>query len=305
MSGPEAPGARYVVITPARNEAQFIEHTLQSMLAQTLTPSLWIIVDDGSTDGTDALVARYAAQCHWIRLVQVSSQREQRSGGSKVVRAFNAGYAFAKDEPFEFIVKLDADLTLPPDYFEAVSRCFAEHPRVGLCGGYCVVEQDGALVPESYTTDHVRGALKAYRRESFAAIGGLMEVWSWDGLDEAALAWRGWQFTVLPLPVVHHRPTSKEYNLLWHSWRTGREMFKERVDPLSLMIVAAVHLGRKPVIVGSALFVLGYLASWVRREAPVVSEDLARFIRQDRFKKVTGKVRRLLCGRRSEARSQG
>ncbi len=294
-----APGARYLVVTPARNEARFIERTLRSMLAQTVRPALWIIVDDGSTDETAAVVERYAAHCGWIRLLRLPSQREQRAGGSKVVRAFNAGYALVGEERFDFIVKLDADLTLPPNYFAEVSRCFAEHPRVGLCGGYCVIEREGALVPESYTTDHVRGAFKAYRRESFDAIGGLLEVWSWDGLDEAALAWRGWELKVLPLPVVHHRPTSTEYNLFWHSWRTGREMYKERVDPLSLFIVAGVHLPRRPVLVGSLLFVVGYVWAWVRREPRVVNEDLARFIQQDRYDKVRRRLRRLLWRERA------
>jgi glycosyltransferase involved in cell wall biosynthesis len=294
MSVQEPKRVRYVVITPARNEARYIERTLRSMAAQTVLPARWIVVDDGSTDGTGALVQQYARVNDWIHLVSVTSQSEARSGGSKVVRAFNTGYNVIKDESYDFIVKLDADLTLPPTYFEEVARCFSENPKVGLCGGYCVIERNGGQVPESVTTDHVRGAFKAYRRQSFEAIGGLHEIWSWDGLDEAALAWKGWELKVLPLAVVHHRPTSNEYNMFWHSWRTGREMYRERVDILSLMIIAAVSVFRVPLLLGSVLFIAGYTVSRIRNEKFVVNQDLAEYIRQDRFAKVRQKVKRVL-----------
>jgi glycosyltransferase involved in cell wall biosynthesis len=282
---------QYIIITPAKNEEEFIEQTLKSVFAQTARPMKWIIVDDGSTDNTAAVVAKYASKYDFVKLIQNQSTGEQRAGGSKVVRAFNVGYDTIRDEHFDFIVKLDADLTLPCNYFEEVIKCFEMNPRIGLCGGYCVLEDKGRLIPESYSEDHVRGAFKAYRRECFDDIGGLQEIWSWDGIDESAIAFHGWHLKVLPLAVVHHRPTSKEYNLLKHSFKTGREMYKERIDLLSLFVISAVYFLRKPVILGSILFIVGYFVSWIRREDKVIDKDLGEYIRNERYGKIVDKFR--------------
>ncbi len=287
----------YVIVTPARNEARFIERTLKSVVAQTLLPRKWIIVDDGSADETPRIVQRYAAQWPFIELVSLGTRAEDRAGGSKVVRAFNAGFDRVRHDAYDVVVKLDADLTLPPDYFEQVAACFAADPRIGLCGGYCVIEMNGSMQPESYSEDHVRGAFKAYRRACFDEIGGLRPIWAWDGIDEAAIAFHGWRLKVLPIAVIHHRPTSQEYGLVGHTFRTGREMYRERVDPASLLIISAVHLFRRPALIGSVMFLLGYLVASLRRESKVVEQPLADYIRADRFAKVRAKIRRM-TGRR-------
>ncbi|MFA5849809.1 MAG: glycosyltransferase family A protein [Bacteroidales bacterium] len=284
----------YYIITPAKNEAKFIENTLKSVIAQTIKPKKWIIVDDGSSDNTAAIVANYSKRFDFVKLIQNQSAGEQRAGGSKVVRAFNVGYQTIRDDDFDFIVKLDADLTLPNNYFEEVIKCFETNPKIGLCGGYCVLEENGNLIPESYTDDHVRGAFKAYRRECFNAMGGLKQIWSWDGIDESAIAFHGWELKVLPLAVVHHRPTSKEYNMLKFCFKTGREMYKERIEPLSLLVISTVYFFRKPVILGSLLFFIGYFVSWTKREDKVIDKDLGDYIRKYRYKKIADKFRRYI-----------
>lgn len=281
----------YIIITPAKNEEKFIEHTLQSVLGQTAKPKKWVIVDDGSTDNTALIVTKYLSKYDFLHLIKKDSTKEERSGGSKVVRAFNAGYDAIRNDKYDFIVKLDADLTLPANYFEEVIKCFEMTPRIGLCGGYCVIEENGKYVPESYSEDHVRGAFKAYRRECFEDIGGLKQIWSWDGMDEAAIAFHGWELRVLPLAVIHHRPTSKEYNLLKHSYKTGREMYKERIELLSLLIISAVYCFRKPAIIGSILFIVGYFVSWIKKEEKVIDKDLGEYIRKDRYQKIMNKFR--------------
>jgi glycosyltransferase involved in cell wall biosynthesis len=282
---------KYYIITPAKNEEKFIEQTLKSVIAQTIKPGNWIIVDDGSTDNTAIIVREYASKFDFINLIQKQTAGEQRSGGSKVIRAFNVGYDMIREEYFDFIVKLDADLTLPCNYFEEVIKCFKSNPKVGLCGGYCVLEEKGNLIPESYTKDHVRGAIKAYRRECFNAIGGLKEIWSWDGIDESAIAFHGWELKVLPLAVVHHRPTSKEYNIFKFSFKTGREMYKERVEFASLLVISLVYCFRRPVLIGSLLFLFGYFVSFFKQENRVIDKDLGNFIKNYRFKKIADKFR--------------
>jgi len=285
---------KFIIITPAKNEGKFIECTLQSVFAQTVKPKKWVIVDDGSEDDTAAIVARYIDKCDYLRIVKRDSSNEERWGGSKVVRAFYTGYDIVRDEHFDFIVKLDADLTLPSNYFEEVIKCFEKNPRVGLCGGYCTILENGSYVKEYYSEHHVRGAFKAYRKECFQDIGGLKQIWSWDGIDESAVRFNGWELKVLPLPVIHHRPTSKEYNLLRHCFKTGREMYKERVAFFSLIITCIVKVSQKPVIIGSMLYMLGYLVSWLNREVKVIDKDLGDYIKNDSYSKVLSKLRRML-----------
>ena len=281
----------YYIITPAKNEAKFIEQTIKSVIEQTVRPKKWIIVDDDSTDNTAAIVEDYSNKFGFVKLIRKQSAGEQRAGGSKVVRAFNVGYETIRDEYFDFIVKLDADLTLPINYFEEVIKCFEMNPKIGLCGGYCVLEDKGNLVPESYTDDHVRGAFKAYRRECFNTMGGLKEIWSWDGIDESAIAFHGWELKVLPFAVIHHRPTSKEYNMLKFSFKTGREMYKERIEFVSLLIISAIYLFRKPIIIGSLLFLIGYFVSWIKQEDKVIDKYLGDYIRNYRYKKIADNFR--------------
>jgi hypothetical protein len=121
-------------------------------------------------------------------------------------------------------------------------------------------------------------------------MGGIKEIWAWDGIDEAAIRFHGWELKVLPLPVIHHRPTSKEYNLLKHSFKTGREMYKERVDLISLFVISFVHAFRKPAVIGSILYIFGYIVSWMKRENKIIEKELGDYIRNDRYNKIWKKL---------------
>lgn len=280
----------YIILTPAKNEGKYIEFTIQSIIAQTVKPKKWIIIDDGSMDETSIIVSKYVRENNFIELIKNNTQSETRSGGSKVVRAFNVGYESIRQSPFDIVVKMDADLTLPQNYFEEVIKCFKTYPNVGLCGGYCVVASGEVYIKESYSDDHVRGAFKSYRRECFNAIGGFKEIWNWDSIDEAAVRYHGWELRVLPLAVIHHRPTSKEYNLLRHCYKTGFEMYKERIDVISLLVIASAHLMNPPAIIGSILYLSGYFFSWIKRENKTINKELGDFIRNERYTMLLKKI---------------
>lgn len=174
----------YIVITPAHNEESYIRFTLDSVVAQTSLPAQWVIVDDGSTDGTASIVRDYADKHPWIKLVKNSPHDTKRQGGGNVVRAFNYGYQALDITDFEFIVKLDADLTLPPNYFEEVGKSFLSEPGIGLCGGFLTAPSNGTWKNEGTASYHLRGAIKAYRKKCFDQIGGLVVTLNWDGIDE-------------------------------------------------------------------------------------------------------------------------
>jgi len=159
----------YVLITPARNEAEYIELTLKSVVAQTLRPLKWVIVSDGSTDGTDELVRKYAETNPWIELVQMPERKERHFAGKAL--AVNAGYARMADLKYEVIGNLDADVSFDPDYFSFLMDRFAENPKLGV-GGTAFREGNLSYNYEFVGIEHVSGMCQMFRRECYEAIGG-------------------------------------------------------------------------------------------------------------------------------------
>src|SRR2546428_1680909 len=165
------PVLTYVVVTPARNEAKYIELALKSMLAQSVRPLKWVIVSDGSTDGTDEIVTQSASNTPWIELMRMPERRERNFAGK--VHAFNAGYARMSDLDHDVMGNLDADITFNEEYFEFLLRKFAENPRLGVAGTPFKdksVQYDYRIVSDQ----HVSGACQLFRRECFEEIGGYM-----------------------------------------------------------------------------------------------------------------------------------
>ena len=283
---------KYIIVTPAKNEEKIIEHTLYSVGDQTLLPHQWIIVDDGSTDRTSTIVEKYIKKYPWITLIKNDNYDEKRAGGPKVVRAFYKGYDSISDYDYDFIVKLDADLTLPNNYFETVSGCFKDSPRVGICGGYCVDEKEGRLVKEKTAEFHVRGAFKAYRKECFSDIGGIKQVWDWDGLDQMMAMYSGWEVKVLPLAVIHHRETSEEYNRIKHSYRSGKEYYRMGYDFFLALLKSISIMAKRPFLLGSALFFFGFTVAFLNKSKKIVDNELAGFIRKFQYNRILKRVQR-------------
>jgi len=153
----------YVVVTPAKDEEAFIVHILDSMVNQSILPRKWIIVDDGSVDRTREIAEEYAQRHSWIKVVS-SRKWERREEGAPIIRAFYVGYELVRNEPWGFIVKLDADLTLPHDYFKSIVDEFKKDKRVGLCGGYCVVNSKGKKIRDHHASYHMLGGYRGISR---------------------------------------------------------------------------------------------------------------------------------------------
>lgn len=285
---------RYVVITPARNEEQYIQHTLDSMDEQTLKPARWIVVDDDSSDQTAAIVEEYARTRNWVTLVRHRPTPEERNRNiAPVIAAFYSGYHTLESESWDFIVKLDADLTLPPRYFESVAGEFRDNPRTGICGGYIVqFAGNGTYQRERAAEYHVRGAFKAYRRECFREIGGISLRRSWDGIDQYTALYHGWKTRVLPLEVIHHRRTGSTIDRgLGISFMVGREYYREGHGALLGMIRSVLWgKNRKPLGVTGAVFLAGFALAWVKREGKYVDADMERFIRRFQYGRILRKM---------------
>ncbi len=203
----------YYIVIPAHNEEAFLEETLRSITTQTLLPKKAIIVNDHSTDGTENIIDRYCNTHGFFTKLNTSSSDEHLPG-SKVINAFRKGHDLL-DDSYDFIVKLDADLILPENYFETIASVFQQDPKIGLAGGFVYELDANNLWTLNHPMDkkHVRGAFKAYTKACFKAIGGLKNKMGWDTMDELLTQYHGFDIkTIAGLKVKHLRPTGKAYN---------------------------------------------------------------------------------------------
>jgi glycosyltransferase involved in cell wall biosynthesis len=277
----------YVLITPARNEARFIELTIKSVVEQTVRPERWIIVSDGSTDGTDEIVRRYETQHPWIRLVRMPERRERHFAGK--VHAFNAGLAAVNDVDYDVIASLDADISLEPDHFEFLLGKLAKDSRLGLVGApFCDrFQYDYRFV----SIEHVSGACQVFRRACFEDIGGYTPVET-GGIDHIAVLtarMRGWKTrTFLEKTCLHHRDIgSAEHHVLAAKFRVGAQDYRLGGHPVWELFRTAYQMSRRPLIVGGLSLLAGYLWAAVRRVERSISPELMDFRRREQMRRLS------------------
>lgn len=285
---------RYILITPARNEAQYIELTLRSMVAQTCKPLKWIVVSDGSTDGTDSIVRRYAAVEPWIELLRMPERDERHFAGK--VHAFETGYARVWGLEFELVGNLDADVSFEPDHFEYLTKGMAENPRLGIAGSP-FVEGTFRYDYRFSNIDNVWGGCQLFRRACFEEIGGYMPL-KGGCVDHVAVItarMKGWQTRTLPDRVcVHHRVMGTAgRSPLRARFRMGEKDYSVANHPLWEMARACYQMSKPPVVIGGAALAAGYVwSSLLRKERPV-SGELAAFSRREQMRR----LRRFVTGR--------
>ena len=213
----------YAAVTPTRNEAENLQRLALCIEAQSLRPLRWIIVDNGSTDETVPIARELAGRHDWISLLEIPGETVA-TRGAPVVRAFHAGIA-ALTESLDVVVKLDADVSFEPEYFAAQIAAFAADPHLGISGGVCMEPQpDGAWAAVRVTRDHVRGAVRAYRRDCLAQVTPLEERMGWDGVDELKAQVHGWHTRTVPeLSFLHYRVLGSRESR-WFRWARQGEM---------------------------------------------------------------------------------
>jgi glycosyltransferase involved in cell wall biosynthesis len=279
----------YYIVIPAHNEEAFIALTLQSLLSQTLLPKKIVIVNDNSTDKTAEIVLDYAKENPFISLVNKTSEAIHLPG-SKVIQAFHKGFE-TLDNEYDIIVKLDADLILPENYFERISSIFEKDPKVGMAGGFAFIEKNGDWILENLTDkDHIRGAFKAYRKELFMQMGNLKPAMGWDTVDELLAKFYGWKVvTDASLKVKHLKPTGANYN------KTARykqgEAFYTLGYGLLITTIASAKLAlmkRKPLLFFD--YIQGFWKAKMANTPLLVNEEQAKFIRKYRLQKMKEKI---------------
>jgi biofilm PGA synthesis N-glycosyltransferase PgaC len=269
---------RLALITPALNEAAFLRGTIESVVAQEVRPVRWVIVSDGSTDGTDEIAAEYAAQHDWIELVRMPERKERHFGGK--VRAFNAGYERLRGLDYELIGNLDADISFEPDYLAFLLGKFRENPQLGVAGTP-FTEGTRRYDYRFTSVEHVSGACQLFRRKCFEDIGGYKPIKT-GGVDLVAVItarMKGWQTrSFLERVSVHHRKmSSANHSALGIAYAGGRTDYTHGCDAIWELFRSIYQMTRPPIILGGTLCLAGYLWAMVTRTERVVSPELIQF----------------------------
>lgn len=272
----------YVLISPCRNEADYMRRTLDSVIAQTVQPAAWVIVDDGSTEATPEILAEYAARHDWIKIVS-KPDRGHRAVGPGVIEAFYVGYETINPQDYEYSCKLDLDLDLPPSYFETLMARMAENPRIGTCSGKPYVRQGDKLVSEHRGDEMSVGMTKFYRRECFEDIGGYVREVMWDAIDCHKARMRGWIAVSWDEPELrfeHLRPMgSSQTSIYTGRRRHGFGQWFMGADPLYYAATCVFRMRERPYVLGGLAMMQGYLAAWLRGDRRLDDAELRAFIR--------------------------
>ena len=280
---------KYYIVIPAYNEEAFIALTLQSLVSQTLLPKKVVVVNDNSTDKTAEIVLAFAKENPFITLVNKTSEAIHLPG-SKVIQAFHKGFE-TLDNNYDIIVKLDADLILPNNYFERISSTFEKDAEVAMVGGFAYIKKNGDWIIENLTDkDHIRGAFKAYRKTFFEQMGNLKPAMGWDTVDELLAKFYGWKvITDSSLIVKHLKPTGANYN------KTARYKQGEAFYTLGYgFFITAIASAKLAMMKKNPLlfldYVLGFWKAKMANKPLLVTEEQAKFIRKYRFQKMKEKL---------------
>jgi biofilm PGA synthesis N-glycosyltransferase PgaC len=280
--------SRYIIITPARDEEKHIESTIESVLHQTILPDKWVIVDDGSSDRTGEIADRYAASHSWIFVVHRNNRGFRKSGGG-VMEAFYDGYESIRSKNWDFLVKLDGDLSFAPDYFERCFRHFREDLELGIGGGEIHHLIAGELKLEANPRFHVRGATKIYKRACWDAIGGLWPAPGWDTIDEVKANMLGWKTYAFPeLHLLHHRFTGTEEGLVRDRVKHGVACYVSGYHPLYVVASCLRRLSQRPYILGSGGIMYGFLKAHLARPPRLEDRTYLTYIRGQQLRRLFG-----------------
>ena len=277
---------RLGLVTPARNEGDFIEQTIKSVTAQTVLPVKWVIVSDGSTDRTAEIVQKYAEQYHWIECVNMPPRTHRDFAGK--VSAFNVGYQRLQESDCDVIGNLDADVTLDDsDYFAFLLGKFGVDPMLGVAG--CPFREGTIQYDYRFSRkEHVSGACQLFRRECFEQIGGYipLKIGAVDLMANVSARMKGWRTETFPEKFcVHHRQMgSAKDHFVGATFKSGYGDYLVGVHPVWQISRSIYQMTRPPLLVGGVLLLAGYLWGMLKRAPKPISNDLVNFRRSEQRK---------------------
>ena len=286
--------SRYLLISPCRDEAGYMRQTLDTVIAQSVRPAKWVIVDDGSTDDTPRILAEYATHHDWITII-TRDNRGRRAVGPGVIEAFYTGYAAVNPQDYDYLCKLDLDLRLPPRYFETLMARMTAQPRIATCSGKAYIEEHGRLVNEGHGDETSLGMTKFYRVQAFQEIGGFVREVMWDGIDCHRCRMQGWMACSWDEPelrFVHLRPMgSSQHGIYTGRMRHGFGQYFMGTGLAYIVASAIYRFPEKPYVLGGLAILWGWLKSALQRKPRYGDAEFRRFLRRYQW-------RALLLGKR-------
>lgn len=280
---------RYIVVTPVRNEQANFSTTIESLVAQTIRPLEWLIVNDGSNDYTGSVANSAAAQHSWIRVVH-RSDRGFRQPGTGVIEAFYDGLAAIQTSNWEYLVKLDGDLAFAPNYFERCFERFRQHARLGIAGGLVCRQHGDTFVADSAGDPefHVRGATKIYRRMCWEQMGGLIKAPGWDTVDELKANMLGWETCTFRDIEIHQLKPTGSADGNWQNWiKNGLANYVTGYHPLFMLAKCFKRTFSWPYGVEAGALALGFLSGYIHGTPRVKDAEMIRYLRNQQLRKLT------------------
>jgi len=293
----------YVLVTAARNEADYIEKTIEAVIAQSALPKKWVIVSDGSTDGTDEIIKKYTSEYEFIQLIRKNGS-DNRNFGSKVL-AIHTGYALLDDCKFEYFGNLDADITFDEKYYESILNRFDKYPNLGIAGGKIIdIGYENKEQTNNISLDSVGCAVQCFRRRCYEGIGGYLplEIGGEDAAAEILARMQHWEVRTFPdIHVFHHRPMGTG---MWSVWGArffyGVENYTLGYHPLFFFFKSINRMKMRPYILGSVLMLSGYLFSYFTGKKKELPEDVVYYFRNEQMNKIKNKFKSLFIKKHPE-----
>lgn len=260
--------SRYIIISPVRNEEKYLPATIRAITDQSIRPMAYILVDDGSTDRTREIIEQASRDHVWIHYVG-RPDRGERKVGAGVIEAFYGGYDTIKDKDFDYICKMDGDLTIGPRYFEALFSKFAGDRYLGAASGKLFLDLgNGKLAEERITDESVLGGMLCLRKKCFEDIDGFVREVMWDGITfhrSRMAGWRTRSFRERELMIYDHRLMGSSSKSIFHGRiRWGWGQYFMGTHPLYILAVGMYRMMERPFIIGGVLIVMGYLKGWIK-----------------------------------------
>lgn len=278
----------YIVITPIRDEAKYIGRTIESMICQTCLPKKWVIVNDGSTDDTPRIIDAVSKQYPWIFTIHRPNRGFRKSGGG-VVDAFYDGYRTIKELSWEYLVKLDGDLSFDSDYFQQCFEHFILDPFLGIGGGTVFSRKNGQLKIDSIGDPpfHVRGATKIYRNECWKKINPLVKSPGWDTIDEVKANMYGWKTRTFQKPIIIQHKATGSADGNWKNWfKNGLGSYITGYHPVFFIAKCFKRMVSKPLFIASLGLFTGYFYGYINNTPQIKDKKAIYYLRNQQMRRL-------------------
>jgi len=286
---PPTPVVPLAIVSPVRDEGKYVRNTLDAMVAQTVQPQEWLFVDDGSTDDTRAIIETYAAKHPWIRVIS-RDDRGFRQLGSGVIAAFDYGRARLARQDYQYVAKLDGDMSFTPKYLEVMIGRLESEPKLAAVSGKVFRPESGGFVEEYIIDEMVAGQFKLYKRVAFEAIGGFTQTILWDGIDIHRCRMKGYTTLSFHHPdakLIHHRLMgSSDSNVFKGRVRLGRGIWFMGYHPLYAIASGLFRMHEKPYFIGGLIIIGGYFFAAMRGEPRFADRDFIENLRRWQLQKL-------------------